>query len=147
MLNHDCALCVETAHEVLWQDDFCRIVLLNDADYPGYCRVELIAHVKEMTDLPIHARSRLMQTVCIVELALRDLLNPTKINLASLGNKTPHLHWHVIPRFEEDQHFPNSHWGEVTRGQDGASGVCEKPLSFSQKEALKTAIAKCLNSK
>ena len=46
-----CDLCQPTLHEILWQDDFCRVVLLNDADYPAYCRVELIAHIKEMTDL------------------------------------------------------------------------------------------------
>ena len=110
-----CALCVPTPHLVLWQDDFCRVLLLNDADYPAYCRVELLAHTKEMTDLPPAERARMMKTVFAVELAIREIFNPDKINLASLGNKTPHLHWHVIPRFEDDKHFPNSHWGEVMR--------------------------------
>jgi diadenosine tetraphosphate (Ap4A) HIT family hydrolase len=36
---------------------------------------------------------------------------PDKINLASLGNVVPHLHWHVIPRFADDPHFPNPVWG------------------------------------
>jgi diadenosine tetraphosphate (Ap4A) HIT family hydrolase len=97
----------------LWQDDFCRVVLLNDADYPAYCRVELIAHVKEMTDLTPADRARTMKVVFGVETAGREVIQPDKINLASLGNKTPHMHWHVIPRFENDKHFPNSHWGEV----------------------------------
>ncbi len=110
-----CPLCVTSPHEILWQDDFCRVVLLNDADYPGYCRVELIAHVKEMTDLLPEQRIRLMQVVFEVESALRAVVNPDKINLASLGNKTPHLHWHVIPRFEHDAHFPNSHWAPAQR--------------------------------
>lgn len=110
-----CALCIPTSHLVLWQDDFCRVLLLNDMDYPAYCRVELLAHTKEMTDLPPHERARMMKTVFAVELAIREIFNPDKINLASLGNKTPHLHWHVIPRFEDDKHFPNSHWGEVMR--------------------------------
>ena len=43
------------------------------------------------------------------------MLEPHKINLASFGNLTPHLHWHVIPRFEDDPHFPNSIWGERQR--------------------------------
>jgi len=60
-------------------------------------------------------RARMMKTVFAVELAIRETFNPDKINLASLGNKTPHLHWHVIPRFEHDRHFPNSHWGEAVR--------------------------------
>jgi diadenosine tetraphosphate (Ap4A) HIT family hydrolase len=100
------------AHEILWQDDFCRIVLLNDADYPAYCRVELIAHIKEMTDLTPPDRARMMKVVFAVENAMREIIQPDKINLASLGNKTPHLHWHIIPRFKDDKHFPNSHWGE-----------------------------------
>jgi diadenosine tetraphosphate (Ap4A) HIT family hydrolase len=110
-----CDLCQPSPHCILWQDNFCRVVLLNDADYPAYCRVELIAHIKEMSDLPPENRSRMMKTVFAVETAIREIIQPDKINLASLGNKTPHLHWHVIPRFEKDKHFPNSHWGEAMR--------------------------------
>lgn len=137
-MNNNCALCTETISELLWQDDFCRVVLLNDADYPGYCRVELLAHVKEMTDLPIHQRSQLMKVVCVVEQAIRDVLQPSKINLASLGNKTPHLHWHVVPRYENDKHFPNSHWGEAMRENTYSA------LSEETKASLKTAISRCL---
>jgi diadenosine tetraphosphate (Ap4A) HIT family hydrolase len=109
-----CPLCQPSPHEILWQDDFCRVILLNDADYPAYCRVELIAHVKEMTDLAPADRARTMQVVFAVETALREVIQPDKINLASLGNKTPHMHWHLIPRFTDDKHFPNSHWGAAT---------------------------------
>jgi diadenosine tetraphosphate (Ap4A) HIT family hydrolase len=112
-LQH-CDLCRPTSHEVLWQDDFCRVVLLNDADYPAYCRVELIAHIKEMTDLVPLDRARIMKVVFAVETAMREVIAPDKVNLASLGNKTPHVHWHIIPRFADDKHFPNSHWGEAT---------------------------------
>jgi diadenosine tetraphosphate (Ap4A) HIT family hydrolase len=110
-----CDLCNPCPHEILWQDDFCRVVLLNDVDYPAYCRVELIAHIKEMSDLPPPDRARMMKVVFAVETAMREVIQPDKINLASLGNKTPHVHWHVIPRFVDDKHFPNSHWGEALR--------------------------------
>jgi len=110
-----CDLCKPSPHQALWQDDFCRVVLLKDADYPGYCRVELLEHIKEMTDLLPHQRARMMKTVFAVELALREVTHADKINLASLGNKTPHVHWHVIPRFKNDKHFPNAHWGESLR--------------------------------
>ncbi|MBF5039984.1 HIT family protein [Methylophilus sp. 13] len=114
----NCPLCQPTPYDLLWQDDFCRVVLLHDADYPAYCRVELIAHVKEMTDLPPAARARTMKVVFAVETALREVIQPDKINLASLGNKTPHMHWHVLPRFESDKHFPNSHWGSAMRDSE-----------------------------
>jgi diadenosine tetraphosphate (Ap4A) HIT family hydrolase len=125
-----CPLCQPSPHPVLWQDDFCRVVLLNDADYPAYCRVELLAHVKEMTDLSPPERARTMKVVFAVETAVREVIQPDKINLASLGNKTPHMHWHVIPRFETDKHFPNSHWGEALRN------TSDQPLTSFKIERL-----------
>ena len=116
-----CPLCQPSPHTILWQDDFCRVVLLQDTDYPAYCRVELIAHIKEMSDLAPPDRARTMKVVFAVETAVREVMQPDKINLASLGNKTPHMHWHVIPRFETDKHFPNSHWGEAVRNAQPSS--------------------------
>ena len=137
-----CDLCKPTPHEILFQDDFCRVVLLNDADYSAYCRVELIAHVKEMTDLEPLSQQRLMKTVFAVEAAMRDVVKPDKINLASLGNKTPHLHWHIIPRFADDKHFPNSHWGEVVRTgeENDALGANIHALSGDAELILKNKI-------
>lgn len=118
MAVNNCPLCIPSTSTTLWQDDFCRVVLLGDADYPAYCRVELLAHIKEMTDLAPNERARMMKIVFAVEQALRDIFQPDKINLASLGNKTPHIHWHVIPRFEQDKHFPNSHWATALREEN-----------------------------
>jgi diadenosine tetraphosphate (Ap4A) HIT family hydrolase len=99
----------------MWKDDFARVVLVGDADYPGFCRVILNAHRNEMTALSTADRARLMEVVFAVECALRELLAPDKINLASFGNVVPHLHWHVIPRFADDPHFPNSVWSPRIR--------------------------------
>jgi diadenosine tetraphosphate (Ap4A) HIT family hydrolase len=130
-----CPLCQPSLHDILWQDDFCRVVLLNDADYPAYCRVELLAHIKEMTDLTPADRARTMKVVFAVETAIREIIQPDKINLASLGNKTPHMHWHVVPRFENDRHFPNSHWGEALRPNTHA------PLSNTVRTRLKEKVS------
>ena len=100
---------------MLWQDEFCRVILANAPGYPGFCRVILHRHVREMTDLPAHERNRLLNVVMAVEEAVRQVMRPDKINLASLGNVAPHLHWHVIPRFEDDAHFPNPIWGGAKR--------------------------------
>ena len=111
----DCELCDSAGGETLWQDELCRVVLVEDRDYPAFCRVILNQHVSEMTDLDAKTRQRLMRVVFAVEQALRDLLQPAKINLASLGNMVAHLHWHVIARFADDRHFPASVWGEPQR--------------------------------
>jgi diadenosine tetraphosphate (Ap4A) HIT family hydrolase len=91
------------------------VVLADEPDYPGFLRVILNTHVKEMTDLPANDQQALMRVVFAAEAAMREVLAPDKINLASLGNVVPHLHWHVIPRFGDDPHFPNPVWGEKLR--------------------------------
>jgi len=126
-----CELCETSGGELLWQDDFCRVVLVDDPHYPGFCRVILNRHIAEMTDLNENERQRLMKIVFLVEGAMREALCPDKINLASLGNMTPHLHWHVIPRFTDDRHFPNSIWGEVKR---------EKTANLSSISILKQTV-------
>jgi diadenosine tetraphosphate (Ap4A) HIT family hydrolase len=68
-----------------------------------------------MTDLDAATRQRLMRVVFAAEQALRQLMQPAKINLASLGNMVAHLHWHVIARFADDKHFPGSVWSEARR--------------------------------
>jgi diadenosine tetraphosphate (Ap4A) HIT family hydrolase len=112
-----CTLCHPENENLLWQDATLRVVRVADPDYPAFCRIILNRHVQEMTDLPPEERMRLMQAVFAVESALRDLLHPDKINLASLGNQVPHLHWHVIPRFRDDAHFPDAIW--AARRRDG----------------------------
>ena len=98
-----CELCEQTGGELLWQDAACRVVRAAAPGYPGFCRVIWNAHIREMTDLEQKERAHLMHVVFAVEAALRELLNPHKVNLASFGNVTPHLHWHVIPRFTHDR--------------------------------------------
>ncbi|CAN5221685.1 HIT family protein [soil metagenome] len=110
-----CELCEQSGGEVLHRNEGFRVVLLSDADYPGFCRVVCNQHVKEMGDLSPADRNDMMTAVWKVEAALRDIMQPDKINLASLGNMTPHLHWHVIPRYVDDKHFPNPVWANPVR--------------------------------
>lgn len=99
----------------MWQDGACRVVRVDDADYPGFCRVIWQEHVSEMSDLSVSEQRHLYSVVNAVESALRTLLRPDKINLASLGNQVPHLHWHVIPRWRDDRHFPQPVWAAPLR--------------------------------
>ena len=84
-------------------------------DYPGFCRVIWGAHVAEFSDLGEPERAHLMRVVYAVERAVRRVMQPNKVNLASLGNMVPHVHWHVIPRFSNDAHFPQPVWAPRQR--------------------------------
>jgi diadenosine tetraphosphate (Ap4A) HIT family hydrolase len=122
-----CPLCVQSGGEVLWDDGFARVVLADEPDYPGFCRVILQAPRKEMTDLAEVERHALMAIVFAVESLVRELLRPDKINLASLGNGVAHVHWHVILRYRGDAHFPDAVWS--TRQRDNARRL---PASFAR---------------
>ncbi len=106
----DCVLCLPPAASPLWAGERCRVMLAGEPDYPSFCRVIWRTHVREMTDLAAIDREHLLAVVFTVERVLRELLQPDKINLAALGNQVPHLHWHVIPRFRDDAHFPDAVW-------------------------------------
>jgi len=110
----NCELCQHQGDVIINTPQW-RVVLVDDTHYPGFCRVIWNAHVKEISDLSVDERTILMSVVWQVEVAIREVMTPHKINLASLGNVAPHLHWHVIPRFTDDVHFPNPIWGHVER--------------------------------
>jgi diadenosine tetraphosphate (Ap4A) HIT family hydrolase len=110
-----CPLCQAGDERVLWRNALLRVILVADKDYPAFCRVIWNAHVREMSDLDATGRGHFMHVVFAVERALRASLSPDKINLASLGNQAPHLHWHVIPRFADDAHFPDPVWAARRR--------------------------------
>jgi diadenosine tetraphosphate (Ap4A) HIT family hydrolase len=113
-----CELCESPGGEVLWQDERCRVIRVPGAEalaFPGFCRVVWRAHVREMSDLAPADRRHLLDVVGATEAAVRAVVAPDKINLASLGNIVPHLHWHVIPRWADDSHFPAPIWAAAAR--------------------------------
>jgi diadenosine tetraphosphate (Ap4A) HIT family hydrolase len=128
----DCELCSGDGGEILHRAEKFRVVLVDDAMYPGFCRVIWHRHVKEMTDLSMADRALFMDAVWTVETTVRNIMLPEKINLACLGNMTPHLHWHVIPRYLDDAHFPSPVWAQAQRQP--------LPASLAQRQALLGAL-------
>ena len=113
MPQSDCLLCQAPGGTVLWQNEHLRVIDANDALYPGFTRVIWTAHVVEMTDLSAAQQTELLRVVLLVEQVQRTELKPDKVNLAAFGNVVPHLHWHVIPRWQDDPHFPQAIWAAL----------------------------------
>jgi diadenosine tetraphosphate (Ap4A) HIT family hydrolase len=111
----DCELCREAGGALVFQSAHWRVIRAVDAAFPAFYRVVWRAHVAEWSDLSLADQAALMGAVGAVERVLREALAPTKINLASLGNVVPHLHWHVIARFDWDSHFPAPVWSVAAR--------------------------------
>ena len=123
-----CELCEQEGGIPVFRNDTLRVIRAQDADHPAFYRVIWNAHVAEWTDLPPTERSRIMQAVAKVETVLREQLQPTKVNLASLGNVVPHLHWHVIARFDWDARWPAPVWAPAVREVSDAASRLALPL-------------------
>lgn len=106
-----CELCQFDYTRALWQNDKFFIIAVQDEKFPGYIRLIWKEHVAEMTDLEAQDRLMIWKALDIIETCMRKHMHPDKINLAEFGNMVPHLHWHIIPRYTDDSHFPESIWG------------------------------------
>ncbi len=110
-----CELCeLAAASKVVANEKF-SVILANEANYPGFARVIWNEHVREISDLADADRLLLNEAVFQLEQAVREVMQPLKVNVASLGNVVPHLHWHVIPRYADDAHFPAPVWAQAVR--------------------------------
>ena len=130
-----CELCDLSAPTVVDNDKF-AVILVDDANYPGFARVIWKDHVREVSDLADADRLLLNDAVYKLELAVRDVMQPLKVNVASLGNVVPHLHWHVIPRYADDAHFPAPVWAQAQRATPEAVLQARRALVPQLAEAI-----------
>ena len=113
-----CPLCETDGGVLVFKNHQLRVIQAVELGFPAFYRVVWNTHVAEFSDLAPKERNDCMDVAVVVEETLRRQLKPTKINLAALGNAVPHLHWHVIARFDWDSHFPGSVWATSQREPD-----------------------------
>ena len=70
---------------------------------------------KEMSEVPAEIKFEIYDILDIIEKEMIAYYNPKKINIASFGNHMPHVHWHIMARFEKDSYFPEPMWGTKQR--------------------------------
>ncbi len=70
---------------------------------------------KEFSQTPPEVKLEIFRALDIIEKEMLSFFKPKKINIASFGNYVPHVHWHIMARFEEDAYFPESMWGKKQR--------------------------------
>ena len=77
-------------------------------------------HVTELMDLPVDEAHAYWQEVLRVAREVSDFYHPLKMNLMVLGNAVPHLHTHIVPRYEDDADAggPPAFDVEGSRGDD-----------------------------
>lgn len=71
--------------------------------------------IKEFSQATKDEREAILNALDLIEKEMIDFFNPIKINIAQFGNYLPHLHWHIMARFENDSYFPEPMWGKKQR--------------------------------
>ena len=141
----NCTLCKDELKpeegELIWHGDDCRVIMVNDPELPGFCRVIWNHHVSEMSDLTYGEREHIMSLVFAVEEVIREVMDPDKVNIASLGNMVSHVHWHVIPRYQDDAYFPGSPWSAKTQETSKTRLEDRRALAKRLPKAIKEMIS------
>ena len=136
-----CPLCAEDGGALVWRGERLRVIRAQEVGFPAFYRVVWNSHVAEFSDLAGADRVRCMEAVTLVEQALRQHLAPTKVNIAALGNMVPHLHWHVIARFDWDSHFPAPVWAAAQRPSPAAQEAAVRALLPALEVQLQSQLA------
>lgn len=110
-----CPLCEGPGGLPVFSGPKFRVIRAEELGFPAFYRLVWNAHAPEFTDLEAPDRELCMAAVAEVELLVRAHLAPDKVNLATLGNVVPHLHWHIVARFRWDSHFPAPIWASANR--------------------------------
>ena len=109
-----------TLHPQLDQDCYevtdlplCKLLLMNDANYPWFVLVPRREDKRETHDLEEADQIQLLKESVWLSRTMQDEFKALKMNVAALGNMVPQLHVHHIARFDTDPAWPGPMWGKV----------------------------------
>ncbi len=91
----------------------CRVLLLNDSQYPWLILVPRVDGLRELCELDAEQRRQYSRESDLVAGILNTVFGAEKLNIAALGNMVPQLHIHHIARFANDPCWPKPVWGQL----------------------------------
>lgn len=93
--------------------ELCRVLLLNDSQYPWFVLVPRRADMREVFQLSDDDRAQFHRESDGLASLLCAAFSADKMNVAALGNMVPQLHVHHIVRYRNDAAWPAPVWGKV----------------------------------
>jgi len=112
------ALCEKNEFPLLIHEFKNSFFVIGDHQfYKGYSLLYLKKHIRELHHMPKAEYLELSDELYQASTALEKTLNPLKLNVMCIGNKTPHIHWHLIPRYKSDKNNKELPMYDMTRGE------------------------------
>jgi diadenosine tetraphosphate (Ap4A) HIT family hydrolase len=91
----------------------CQVLLKNHADYAWCVLVPRVDNVQELYQLSKSKQIQLMEEISVLSKIVKDVFQPNKLNVASLGNMVSQLHIHVVGRYFDDPLWPQAIWQDA----------------------------------
>lgn len=122
--------------------------------WPGAIMCVLTRHVREPFELSASEKPQIAADLYDLERAVKQAAHAERLNIVKFGNVCPHLHWHIVPRFEHE-YFPDKTPWELThlsaaqlfkanpsstKSQSGQSTLATPPASITSQGPLFAAI-------
>lgn len=112
--------------------DLCRLLLMNDKNYPWCVLVPMREGKKDIFELTESEQIQFIQESSKLSRIMMALFKGKKMNVAALGNMVPQLHIHHVVRNENDPCWPKPVWGQVPAILYGEREADEIVLSIRQ---------------
>ena len=107
-----CAYCDEQTGEFgikICDLENTKVYLFKEQSHRGRVIVAHKKHVSELVDLTDSERDSYFAEVAKVANALHKAFSPKKVNYGAYGDTGCHLHFHLVPKYEDDEF----EWGSV----------------------------------
>ncbi len=98
---------------LIFKNDLIKIEI--ESSKIPWLKIFTIENIKEFSQCDYKTKQEIFKYLDIIEKEMLDYFKPKKINIASFGNYVPHVHFHIMARFEEDSYFPEPMWGKKQR--------------------------------
>ena len=151
-VNYSCSVCSFSLWHPIARLSVSTLGLYNDSRFPGRCILILDKHEEDFSELNADLATSFIKDAQIASRAIRKVTNSNRINYAILGNRVPHIHFHLIPRgTPNDPDFTRSPWDtsvektemadEATRNLiEDISAALDKTVSASADPFLRTIV-------
>ena len=84
------------------------LILFKEQSHPGRCIVAYKDHVSELVDISEEDRNAFFADVARAAKAIHAVFHPNKVNYGAYGDGGCHLHFHLVPKYEDQ-----FEWGGV----------------------------------
>lgn len=95
------------------QFQLCRLLLMNDAQYPWFVLVPMKENKSEVYQLSNSDQAQFWLESRLLSIAIMDIFEGEKLNIAAIGNLVNQLHLHHVVRFKKDVSWPKPIWGQL----------------------------------